>query len=205
MPNNEEKKYLLVIKRNNNDYLPLEWHFTSYYNDENLSTLEGIDKFTSQLTRIDLLAEVLNLNMIDGNEKFIDFSIIYYEKGKTREVKEGTIFLEDEIDLNPDHFAKCLADNNENKNLLNQVYNACHSKKEEVALSEFKFILKNINYFINEGPKAVYAALSLFAKISYKERRNIILKFAKKMANNKNQKNNQLLKKESFSYEGKVA
>lgn len=204
MPYNDEKTYLLVIKRNNNDYLPLEWHLTSYYNGENLSTIEGIDSFTSKITKAELLAEVLKLNMIDDDEKFLDFAIIYYEKGKNREEKEGTIFLEDQIDLNTENFINYIAKAVEDKIFLNQLYNACYSKKEEQALTEFKFILKNINYFINRGHNAVYAALSIFNKISYLQKRDIMIKVIRKL-NNHEHDNKQILKKESFSYEGKVA
>ena len=92
----------------------------------------------------------------------------------------------------------------EDKIFLNQLYNACYSKKEEQALTEFKFILKNINYFINRGHNAVYAALSIFNKISYLQKRDIMVKVIRKL-NNHEHDNKQILKKESFSYEGKVA
>ena len=53
----EHRTYCLVIKRKNNDYLPVEWNLTKFYQGENLYTLEGIDKFTSKITRKELVTE----------------------------------------------------------------------------------------------------------------------------------------------------
>jgi hypothetical protein len=67
----ENRKYLLVIKRNNKDYLPLEWNLTSYYGGENLHTIEGIDQFTSKMTQGELIADIINNNIVSGKERFI--------------------------------------------------------------------------------------------------------------------------------------
>jgi len=69
----EDKKFLLTIKRNNNDYLPLEWHLTSFYQGEDLTTLKGIDKFTTKITRAELINEILEENMVvvKPNESYV--------------------------------------------------------------------------------------------------------------------------------------
>ena len=58
-------EYLLVVKRRCNDYIPSEWKECSYYNNENLHTLEGIDAFTRKINSIDLLKDLLNHRLID--------------------------------------------------------------------------------------------------------------------------------------------
>lgn len=206
MPDKKERKYLLTIKRDNNDYLPLEWQLTNLYEGENLFSLEGIDQFTSKTTRPELVREVLNENMIDGKEKYESFAIIYYEKGKTRELKDGTIFQEDENVLSEENFILFIMDNIENKAILNQIYNACACKETEPKLEEFKFILKNIAFFINKGKNAVYAALSTFKNISYEKKRSIILKTSKRiLSKQSNKQKAHLTKTDHPNYEGKVA
>lgn len=206
MPEKKERQYLLTIKRDNNDYLPLEWHLTSLYEGENIYTLEGIDKFTSKMRRPELIAEVLEQNMVDGKEKFESFAIIYYEKGKTRELKDGTIFQEDENILSEENFILFIIDNLENKSILNQIYNACVFKETEPKLEEFKFILKNIPYFASKGKNAIYAALSTFRSISYEKKRSIIIKVSKRILSKTVKKETvSLIKSDHPNYEGKVA
>jgi len=206
MPEEINKKYLLTIKRDNNDYLPLEWHRTNAFEGENLFTLEGIDKFTGKQTRPELLSEALKANMVDSDEKYESFAIIYYEKGKTRELKDGTVFEEDDI-LSEENFIQYIIDNLDDKLLMNQLYNACFSKTTEPKLEEFKFIIKNIDLFKTRGKNALYAALSIFKEISYVRRRHIIIKISKKIVSktNINTNDSHLSKKEIPNYDGKVA
>ena len=123
MPNNLEKKYLLAIKRGKNDFLPLEWQFTSFYNGEDLTSLEGIDTFTKRITRMDLLLEAVNLNMINIDERYTSFSIIYSENNKYHELKEGCIFAEDINIFDANQFIYFIINNIDNKDILNQIYN----------------------------------------------------------------------------------
>ena len=58
MSDSKDQRFLLVIKRGNNDYLPLEWHRLEIYNNEDLSTLEGIDTFTSKIYLEDLIESI---------------------------------------------------------------------------------------------------------------------------------------------------
>lgn len=179
MPNDKIRKYLLVIKRNNNDYITLEWHLTNLYNNENLNTLEGIDTFTSKVTRIELINELLKENMSDLNDRFTSFEIIYYEKGKNRVLKEGAIFKEDTY-YSEDEFINLVLTNVNNKRILNNIYNICNIKDNNTKLEEFKYILKIIDTFKVKGNKAVYAALLQFKKIPYDIKRAILLKTSKK-------------------------
>lgn len=170
------RKYLLAIKRGHNNYLPLEWNLTKYYNQENLYTLEGIDSFTKKMRRIDLINEILNQNLVDGSDHFRGFSIIYYSNGKNREVKEGPIFQEDINVLDEDEFIFFIMDNINDKKALSFIYNMCSIKSTETKLEEFKFVLKYIDTFKSRGNNGIYGALSLFKDLSYETKRKILLR-----------------------------
>lgn len=175
MPN-QQRAYYLVIKRKNNDFRSVEWNLTKFYQGENLYTLEGIDKFTSKMTRRELIEELLALNIITPTEEFENFSIIFQGKKSPRELKEGTVFKEDNAVLSEDELIDFLFDIQDNKQLLNEVYNICNTKNEEARVQEFKFVLKQIDLFKIKGANGVRAALSTFKKISYENKRKIILK-----------------------------
>lgn len=170
------KTYCLVIKRKNNDFLPIEWNLTKFYNGENLYTLDGIDAFTAKVTRKELIEELLIKNLVSPTDQFQSFSIIYKTKKGARELKEGAIFQEDNAVLSENDLIEFLFVNQDNKQLYNEVYNICHFKDEDGAVKEFKFVLKQIDLFKIKGDNGVKAALSMFKKISYDKKRTIILR-----------------------------
>jgi hypothetical protein len=45
---NQPRIYCLVIKRKNNDFLPVDWNLTKFYQGENLYTLDGIHPFSKK-------------------------------------------------------------------------------------------------------------------------------------------------------------
>lgn len=172
----DNRNYLLVIKRKNNDFLPVEWHLTRFYNGENLNTLEGIDTFTRKIETKELLTELLEKNLVEPTEEFESLAIIYNSKNKTRELKEGTIFKENNIIFGEDDLIKLIIKNRANKDFLNQIYNICHFKEREEKVEEFKFIIKNLDLFETRGENGIKAALSVFKDISYAKKRTIILR-----------------------------
>lgn len=172
----EPIKYLLAIKRNNNDFLNIDWKLTKFYNGENLYTLEGIDSFTRKITTYDLINEILEKHLIEKDELFQSFSIIYQTKKGTRELKEGTIFKENNVIYSEDDLIRFIIKNKSNKQLLNMITNLCNFKDKEDKVEEFKFVLKNIDLFESRGANGLKAALSIFKDISYKKKRSIILK-----------------------------
>lgn len=172
----DNRSYLLVIKRKNNDFLPIEWHFTKYYNGENLTTLEGIDSFTRKITTTELLQEIVDKKLVDVTEEFESFAIIFNSKKRTRELKEGTIFKENNIIFSEDDLIKLIIKNKNNKDFLNQIFNICNFKEREEKVEEFKFIIKNLDLFEIRGENGILAALSTFKLISYSKKRTIILK-----------------------------
>lgn len=168
--------YCLVIKRKNNDFLPVDWNLTKFYQGENMYTLDGIDKFTAKTTRKDLIKEILDKNLVSPDEQFECFAIIYKTKKGARELKEGVIFSEDTAVLSEDELIDFLLTIQDNKQLLNEVFNICHFKDDDEQVKEFKFVLKQIDLFKAKGQNGVKAALSLFKKISYDKKRTIILR-----------------------------
>jgi hypothetical protein len=172
----DNRNYLLVIKRRNNDFLPVEWHLTKFYNNENLNTLEGIDSFTRKITSLELIEEIVAKNLVEPTEQFEKFAIIYISNNKTRELKEGTFFKENNIIFSEDDLIKLIIKNKNNKDFLNQIYNICNIKTSEEKIQEFKFIIKNLDLFEARGENGLKAALSIFKEISYAKKRTIILK-----------------------------
>lgn len=172
----EPKNYLLVIKRKNNDFLPIEWHLLKRYNGENLHTLEGIDSFTRKITTPELASELIDSNLVDPKEEFEKFAIIYNTKKGYRELKEGTIFKENNIIYSEDDLIKFIEKNKNNKELLNNISNLCNFKDKEEKVGEFKFVLKNLDLFAARGSNGIKAALSTFKQISYEKKRTLILK-----------------------------
>lgn len=181
MENNETQKYLLAIKRGNNDYLPLEWHLTKYYQNENLNTLEGIDAFTKNVTKKDLLLEVIRLNMISLDERFVDFAIIYPVNDKFYELKEGCIFKSDQDILDENTIISYIIANKDNKNILNKITNLCKGKTSDSKVEEFKYLIKNLNLFIDTNPEETIKALQKFKSVKYANRRSILIKLSKRV------------------------
>lgn len=177
----EQKNYLLVIKRKNNDFLPIEWNLLKIYKGENLNTLEGIDSFTRRITTPELATEIIEAHLVDPKEEFEKFAIIYNTKKGYRELKEGTIFKENNIIYGEDDLIKFLEKNKNNKELLNNISNQCNFKDKEEKINEFKFVLKNLDLFAARGTNGIKAALSTFKQISYEKKRSLILKITDKI------------------------
>lgn len=176
MQNAPYKEYLLVIKRNVNNYLPIDWSQSSYYNGENLYTIEGIDAFTRKVTRYELAEDIIKKHLIDPNEEFMDFAIIFKVKNRDRELKEGVIFKEDNVVFSENDLLSFILKNSDNKQLMNKIYNICYFKEEDPKLETFKYVINNIETFKAKGPHGLEAALSTFKELSYHKKRTIILK-----------------------------
>lgn len=177
----DNRQYVLAIKRNNNDYLPLEWQLTPFYHGEPLSTLEGIDTFTKPISDVDLLVSLIDANMLDPEERFQSFAIIYQEKGRIRELKDGAIFFNYPI-VKEDEFIYFILNNMQNKKLINRIYNVCatiHIVDE--SLEKFKLSINNLEQLQAMHPKAPELALRVFTSIPYDAKRSILIKFSKKV------------------------
>lgn len=175
------RKYVLAIKRNNNDYLPLEWHLTPFYNGQDMSTLAGIDNFTRSIKKVDLIITITELNLYGLNELFRDFVIIYQEKGRIRELKDGVIFSNDDV-ISSQELIDFILSNMSDKKLINRIYNICASIKEEsIGLEKFKLALNNLDFFKNNNPEAPRLALASINEMSYDVRRSLLVRVSEKV------------------------
>lgn len=179
----EEIKYMLVIKRMNNDYRPIPWISLPSYNNENLNTLEGIDEFTKKTSEVTLITELLDEAIVDEEELFDSFTIIYKENGKTREIKEGIIYSNKKDKVTDNNILNLLKDNYNNTNLYNHILNKIKKYKDIKEVCEFMFILKNINLFEAKGEKAIKVALSKYKELPYKIKRKVSLELIDKLPN----------------------
>lgn len=178
---NDNMQYMLVIKVDKNNYRPLEWEQLSSYNKEDLTTLEGIDKFTSKQKEYKLLEEIMDKALVEPNDLFNSFSIIYKEKGRVREIKEGVIFEDNSDSINDKEIINILKENYNNKNLINHIINILNKNKDQQTNQEFIIILKNLDYFAEKSKNALIAALDKYKELNYKEKRTIGLSILTKI------------------------
>lgn len=175
------RTYMLAIKRGNKDYLPLEWNVLPCYENENLNTLGGIDTFTSKLFKVDLIDSIISEGIISDTEKFQDFVTIYKDNGRYREVKEGTIFKEDDINISTDNFIEVLVQYGTNKNFRNYILNINFGDMKSLALEKFLFVVKNYDSFSERSEKALRIALDVVREIPYQEYRKLALSTLKRL------------------------
>lgn len=165
-------KYLLVIRSHHNNFIPFEWNLTSKYAKENLTTLEGIDAYTSKYTEIELLEELLELNLISLNDSYAGFAIIYNEKNKTRVLDSGVLFKDSPLRLEDNTIIDYIYKNHANKSFINDII--MHLKNNDnININNFKYILKNLTKFQEKGEKFLYSSITLYSKIPYLNKRNL--------------------------------
>lgn len=178
---NNDTQYMLVIRVDKNNYRPLEWEQLPKYNKEDLTTLEGIDKFTSKQKEYKLLEDIMNKSLVEPNDLFQSFAIIYREKGRVREIKDGVIFAEDASSINDNEIINLIKDNYNNKNLINHIINILNKNKDQQINKELIIILKNLDFFAEKSKNAIIAALDKYKELPYKEKRTIGLNILKKL------------------------
>ena len=188
MESNAARKYLLAIKRDNNDYLPLEWFRSQLYNGEEFNSLEGIDNFTSRMTKHDLLNDGLKLGLLDLDDKFMDFSIIFHENGKWRELKEGCIF-EGLPQLDDEGFIDTIMAFASNKEVINNITNLFNKGFNSEASKQLFMVLKNVGTFLDKGEDYLRTALEVFKSMPYEERRKLRLSTSNMLFNRIQKKN----------------
>ena len=178
---NSDTQYMLVIRVDKNNYRPLEWEQLPEYNKEDLTTLEGIDQFTCKQKEYKLLSDIMDKSLVEPNDFFQSFAIIYREKGRVREVKEGVIFIEESNSINDKEIINLIKDNYSNKNLINHIINILNKNNEQQTNKELIVILKNLNFFAEKSKNALIAALDKYKELPYKEKRTIGLNILKKL------------------------
>lgn len=160
----ETRNYILAIRRAHNDYLPLDLRLLKL---PNVSSLQAIDFFTKTLTREKLIIDIIKNNIADSQEYFEDFTIIFKEKGRIRELPEGVCFIDDAPYVEPQTIIDFLYENYHDKILINKIYNYLNSKTSPEEASEIKFILNNLDKFASRGDKAVLLILEKLKNADY--------------------------------------
>lgn len=160
----ETRNYILAIRRAHNDYLPLDLCLLKL---PNVSSLQAIDFFTKTLTREELIIDIIKNNIADSQEYFEDFTIIFKEKGRIRELPEGVCFIDDAPYVEPQTIIDFLYENYHDKILINKIYNYLNSKTSPEEASEIKFILNNLDKFASRGDKAVLLILEKLKNADY--------------------------------------
>ena len=175
-------QYMLAIKRGKNDYLPININ-DLIQSKENLNTLEEIDKFTSETYTGKLLTELIDKGIISPDEYFMYFTIIYKEKGRYREIKDGIIFEEIVNAINDDYIIEMIDNNYTNKKFINYITNLLSKNIESKINQELIIILKNIDLIATKSKNAIKAALSKYKDIPYAEKRSLSINIIKKYDN----------------------
>ena len=175
-------QYMLSAKRGKNDYLPININDLKS-SKENLNTLEEIDKFTSNTNESDLLNEILKKSIIAPDDYFMYFTIIYKEKGRFREIKDGVIYENIKEAINDNIIIELINNNYTDKKLINYITNLLTKNIEQEINQQLIFILKNIEIFEEKGKNAIKAALSKYSELPYKEKRSISINIIKKYQN----------------------
>lgn len=160
----ETRNYTLAIRRAHNDYLPLDLRLLKL---PNVSSLQAIDFFTKTLTREELIIDIIKNNIADSQEYFEDFTIIFKEKGRIRELPEGVCFIDDAPYVEPQTIIDFLYENYHDKILINKIYNYLNSKTSPEEATEIKFILNNLDKFASRGDKAVLLILEKLKNADY--------------------------------------
>lgn len=160
----ETRNYTLAIRRAHNDYLPLDLRLLKL---PNVSSLQAIDFFTKTLTREELIIDIIKNNIADSQEYFEDFTIIFKEKGRIRELPEGVCFIDDAPYVEPQTIIDFLYENYHDKILINKIYNYLNSKISPEEATEIKFILNNLDKFASRGDKAVLIVLEKLKNADY--------------------------------------
>ncbi len=193
MMNPDDRKYYLVVRVGKNSFMPIDWTQTNFYHGENLYSLPGIDKYTSQILSLNLMDEVMHQGLMSPDDLFSSFEILYIENDINHTVKEGPIFKEDDHILSEDELIEYIIDNRSNKELINNVLMQCNIKETDVVLDAFKETLRKISFY-EDDIERLRENLSIFKKLTYFQKRRISMRVS----------NNIILKTKEKVYEKRL-
>ena len=172
MMNPDDRKYYLVVRVGKNSFMPIDWTQTNFYHGENLYSLSGIDKYTSQILSLNLMDEIMHQGLMSPDDLFSSFEILYIENNSNHTVKEGPIFKEDEHILSEDELIEFIIENRDNKETINNILMQCNIKETDEILENFKTTLRNIVFFENDIDR-LRNSLRIFKQLSYFQKRKI--------------------------------
>lgn len=124
-------QYELVMKKAKKFYQPFDLDRLSRYDKENLTTLEGIDAFTSKYEdEMDLKNDLLEANYISVDELDNELKIIFYEKDNTREFEYGICYKNMNYFFDGDNIANFIYANQDDLLFLNKLYNKFKNRED---------------------------------------------------------------------------
>ena len=133
----------LALRINNNNYYPiLKEYLDIAKNEDNFTTLDGIDRFLARFTTEEILDSIVRSNILDQDTVYNStLVIIYRDNEKIRELETHTLSDTTYIDFEELAFILNMLDN---KNVMNQINNYFISKNYMPEdLKNFANILKN--------------------------------------------------------------
>lgn len=112
--------YLLTIKRNKGDFIPIEWNYLKKYENADISSLIEIDDFTAIYDEKTLRQQLIKSNLIAPEDSSYPFVIIS-KVGKSI-FETDVIYKDNNQYLKGEMIKFFLIDNNE-KLIYNKLYN----------------------------------------------------------------------------------
>ncbi len=164
--------YQLIMKKGNKNYQPFDLQLLNKYDGEELTTLEGIDNFTTKYKNENELKEdLLAANFINVYDLEKDLLIVYYENENWREEKFGLLFQDDKNIIEVDTIINFLKENINNPQVLNIIYNKFNNNKyKSMYLAILLDVLKNVKIAIKNNKLENIKAVKF---LPYVERRNL--------------------------------
>ncbi len=164
--------YQLVMKKANNNYQPFDLKLFKNYEGEDLTSIIGIDNFTTKYKNEDeLKKDLLEANFINIYDLEKDLLIVYYENEKWREEKFGLLFQDDKNIIAVETIINFLKENINNPQVLNIIYNKFNNNKYKSMYLEILLdVLKNIKVAIKNNKLKNINAVKF---LPYIERRNL--------------------------------
>lgn len=166
------RRYLLVVERNHNDYVPIDWSLLPSMENIDIFDLEEIDKFTSRKSLEALKEELYEEHLIDLENLDKPFAIIYEENERKRKIPYGPIDDKLVNIMDPQEILSILVKNISNKNHINRIYTYYQNKTVSSILSN---IIDNIKNSSEISILTLVTELQKLTKIPYFERREFAL------------------------------
>ncbi len=164
------KKYLLAIERRPNDYIPISWNLSLLYNQQDINSLEKIDKLTSSTDETLLKVQFISENLL--SEECLDkpLVIIFEENERIRKLESSIVTMDEKEVIEPSYIYNFLLNNIRQRKIMNRIYNKFKDKKVS---DDLKSILKNINNYQGYKNDIFIANLSKLFSLPYEEIREL--------------------------------
>ena len=188
----------LSIRRGKNSFSPIEWTKLEINNNPNANqfSLEDIDSFTSTITDVTLIKELIDENFLSLDDFMSSIEIIYHENGNTRTIPEGPCFIDDSEFLDKNNIINFITLNITDLQLINKIYNYLNKyvKEDNHNYAKFVTLLNRVHEIVKEQDLNKIEALTrLVAKyineLEYQEIRRIGMYISKNLVSAKTVEN----------------